>query len=49
MYYTIIIGLFVVFYAVFIYSLCKISKEADMRADKLFKEMKTKIIDKVVN
>ena len=40
MYYTTIIGLFVVFYAVFIYSLCKISKDCDMRADKLFKEMR---------
>ena len=39
MYYAIIIGLFIMFYAVFIYSLCKISKEADIRASKLFKEM----------
>ena len=36
LYYGIIIGLFVIFYAVFIYSLCKISKEADIRADKIF-------------
>ena len=40
MYYAIIIGLFIMFYAVFIYSLCKISKEADIRADRLFKEMR---------
>jgi len=39
-YYIIIIGLFVIFYSIFIYSLCKISKEADIRADKIFKEMR---------
>jgi len=40
LYYGIIIGSFIIFYAVFIYSLCKISKDCDMRADKLFKEMR---------
>ena len=39
MYYAIIIGLFIIFYAVFIYSLCKISKDCDIRADKLFHKM----------
>ena len=39
MYYVIIIGLFIIFYAVFIYSLCKISKDCDIRADKLFQKM----------
>ena len=42
MYYIVIIGLFIVFYAIFIYSLCEISKDCDTRADKLFKEMRSK-------
>jgi len=39
LYYGIIIGLFVIFYAIFIYSLCEISKDCDIRADKLFQKM----------
>ena len=39
LYYGIIIGLFIIFYAVFIYSLCKISKGCDIRDDKLFQKM----------
>ena len=39
MYYAIIIGLFIIFYAVFTYSIFKISKDGDKRADKLFQKM----------
>ena len=38
-YYIIIISLFIIFYSIFIYSLCWISKDADNRADKLFNDM----------
>ena len=39
-YYTILIGLFVIVYGVFIYSLCRISKQADEKAEQLFNEMR---------
>jgi len=46
MYYVIIIGLFIILYGIFIYSLCKISKDCDIRTSKLFYKMGVRNEDK---
>ena len=40
MYYAIIIILFIILYGLFIYSLLSMAKEADLLAEKLYKEMR---------